>query len=99
MEIEALDDGSGKYICHVTDAEAAKMIYRCLSPSNPNLEESGIARDPYAREYKAHFRNARGEEVCLSVGVGNLKGYFGAYWLAFEKGGLRFMRTGKERKK
>lgn len=83
----------------LSDEEVCKRIYECLSPSNPELKVGDICRGQYSREYVAKFRRSDGEEVHISVGVGNLKRYFGALVLGFKDGGIWIKRRSKNNSK
>ena len=92
MTKELLDRNRNEYRFKLTDKEVIRRIYECLSKTNPELRESDIYRSMYAREYKAKYHRSDGEDVSISVGISNLKRYFGAFILAFEENGLSFIR-------
>ena len=94
-----LDKSRNEWQFDITDAEACKRIYQCLSITNPELKERDVFRDKYAREYKAKYRRSDGQDVSICVGISNLKRYFGAFILSFTETGLRFQRQLKSNDK
>ena len=82
----------------VTDAEAIRRIHECLVKTNPELKESDIYAWPPAHEYRAEYHRSDGEEVRMSIGIANLKRYFGALSLGFTNDGIRFTRNVKRKK-
>lgn len=87
-----IDAKRGEYRFKISDGEAICRIYECLAKTNPELAKGDIWRDENAREYKAEYRKRNGETVRMSIGTNNLKRYFGAFILSFERGGLSFVR-------
>ena len=92
MTKELVDEDRNEYRFKISDKEAARRIYECLAKANPELKESDIYRPRCSREFKACYRRSDGEYVSISVGIPNLKRYFGAFILAFEENGLSFVR-------
>ena len=84
-----------EYRFNLTDEEAIRHIHRCLSATNPELKVGDISRARYAKEYRAKYRRSDGEEVSISVGIGNLKRYFGSMILGFDEHGIHFYRRGR----
>lgn len=76
----------------LSDEEVIHFIAQRLSKSNPGLSPSDFRRRPYSKEYAASFRRADGGDASITVGIGNLKRYFGAFTLGFTDGGIRFIR-------
>ena len=81
-----------EYLFSLSDAEVVHVLYGRLSKSNPELKESDIVRDKYAREYRAIFQRSDGEDVRISIDLTNLKRYFGAFFLGFDDAGIHFYR-------
>lgn len=98
MKKTLLDGSLNEYRFDLTDNEVCHRIYECLKPTNKELEEKDIFRNKYAREYNAVFFRPTGEEVNVSIGIGNLKRFFGAWVLAFKEDGIWFNRTLKKSK-
>lgn len=90
-----LDKGRNEYRFELTDAEACKRVYECLSTTNPELKETDVKRSKYSREFVARYRRSDGADVCIAVGISNLKRYFGAFVVCFTKDGIWFNRQMK----
>lgn len=92
MTKELVNKERNEYRFVITNKEAVRRIHECLVKTNPELKESDIYRSKYSREFKASYHRSDGEDVSISVGIPNLKRYFGAFILGFEENGLNFIR-------
>lgn len=98
MKITLINKERNEYRFELTNEEACKRIYQCLSTTNPELKETDVERSKYSREFKARYRRSDGEDVSVSVGIPNLKRYFGAFVLCFTDDGIWFNRQMKYNK-
>lgn len=97
-----INESRNEYRFELTNEEACRRIYQCLSTTNPELSESDVKRSEYSREFVARYRRSDGEDVRISVGIPNLKRYFGAFVLCFTDDGIWFnrqMKYGKAKRK
>lgn len=99
MTKEVFNGARHDYTFRIPDKEAIRRIYECLVKTNPELRERDIYRSKYSREYEASYLRSDGEKVRISVGIPNLKRYFGAFILAFEENGIRIVRRLKKKPK
>ena len=80
------------YRIELTDEEARHRVFECLRTTNPELSESDLKRDMKSKSYVASYRRSDGEMVRISVGISNLKRYFGAFVLGFTEDGIAMER-------
>ena len=98
MKRTLIDEARNEYRFELTNDEACKRIYQCLSTTNPELKETDVKRSRYSREFVAKYHRSDGEDVSVSVGISNLKRYFGAFVLCFTDDGIWFNRQMKYNK-
>ena len=95
MKRTLIDKARNECRFELTDEEACRRIYECLSTTNPELKERDVKRSRYAREFVARYRRSDGEDVRISVDIANLKRYFGAFVVCFADDGIWFDRQMK----
>lgn len=95
MKRTLINEARNEYRFELTDKEACKRIYQCISTTNPELKETDIRRSKYSREFEARYHRSDGEDVRISIGIPNLKRYFGAFVLCFTDDGIWFNRQMK----
>lgn len=97
MKKELLDGTIDEYRFDLSFDEVRNRICNCLVQTNKDIRIKDIYKDKNAREFKALFVRKDGEEVNVSVGVPNLKRYFGAFILGVkDDGGIWFHRRLKK---
>ena len=99
MRITPIDEQRNEYRFDLTDEEACKRVYECLSITNPELKEGDVRRSKFSREFVAEYHRSDGEDVRISVGIPNLKRYFGAFIFSFADNGVWFHRQLKRKTK
>lgn len=95
MKKTLIDKSRNEYRFELTDEEACSRIHQCLSTTNPELRKNDVKRSKYSREFMAEYRRSDGTDVRISVGIPNLKRYFGAFVLCFTDDGIWFNRQMK----
>ena len=92
MKMTLVNAERNEYRFELTNDEAIRHIYNCLSKTNPELLPQYIRRSPTAKELIIEYVRSDGMEVKAKLGVSNLKKCFGSRIIKLTQDGLWFIR-------